>query len=213
MGSQGNGNAARKAEDANTPEIRVIDRRHWASEADEASGQEEGPGKLTYVAGLERKLEQAEKLRSETLAQHQDAVAEFENARARLSREVGQEVERHKRAILVELLDVADNLERALEASERVSDVDALRRGVAMVRDQFMAKLEAFGVRRMQSDGATFDPEQHEAVTAVPVDGDAQDGVIVGVVKEGFTIDKDRFTTVLRPAQVAVGRAADSDDS
>lgn len=209
MGSQGNGDSAREEEEeAKSPKIRVVDRRHWASENDGDAGQDDGLGKPTYVAELEGKLEQAKKLRSETLQQHKDAVAEFENARARLSREVGQEVERHKRTILVEMLDIVDNLDRALDASDQDSDIDGLRRGVAMVRDLFLTKLQGFGVRRMQSDGVSFDPEKHEAVTTVPVDDDEHDGVIVGVVKEGFNIDDD----VLRPAQVAVGRAPDDQE-
>jgi len=69
------------------------------------------------------------------------------------------------------------------------------------VRDQFLAKLEGFGVARIPSLGAPFDAARHEAVTMAPVDDPSKDGVVIAVIKEAYAIGDD----LLRPASVVVG--------
>ena len=73
-----------------------------------------------------------------------------------------------------------------------------------MVRDQFLARLDGFGVKRIVSEGQRFDPQLHEAVTMVPASGAIGDGHIAGVVRQGYLIRDE----VLRPALVAVAKAS-----
>jgi len=107
------------------------------------------------------------------------------------------------------LLEVLDNLDRALAsgpdalAHESTDAAAQVLRGVAVVRDQFIATLERFGVTRVDSLGQPFDALRHDAVSLVAVSDPAQDGTVVGVVKEGYTIDDE----LLRVASVVVGRA------
>jgi molecular chaperone GrpE len=103
---------------------------------------------------------------------------------------------------LISLLEVVDNLDRAIDAAQSGASNDALLHGVELVRDQFVSKLDGFGERRIASKGASFDPELHEAVSAVPTQDPAQDGLIVGVVRHGYRIGNE----VLRPALVAVAK-------
>lgn len=197
---------AKKNKKKKDPGIRVIDRRFWAEDHPDEDGGEEKSKKPSYVEELEGRVETTEQRLKETVGKHRKAVEEFESARTRLSREVHQEVERGKRAILTELLDVVDNLDRALEASADSTDAESLRKGVAMVLELFISKLEALGVRRATSLGEPFDPERHEAVSAVPVQDPDQDGRVVGVIKEAFLIGEE----LLRVALVAVGKLEDS---
>jgi molecular chaperone GrpE len=74
---------------------------------------------------------------------------------------------------------------------------------VELVHRQFLSKLEGLGVRRIEADGAEFDPLVHEAISTVPAASPNQDGRIVGVVRHGYTIGDD----VLRPAAVAVAKS------
>jgi len=104
--------------------------------------------------------------------------------------------------VLISLLEVVDNLDRAIDAAQGAATNDALLHGVELVRDQFLAKLDGFGVKRIASEGASFDPELHEAVSAVPTQDPTQDGLIVGVVRHGYRIADE----VLRPALVAVAK-------
>jgi molecular chaperone GrpE len=98
------------------------------------------------------------------------------------------------------LLEVLDNLDRAVESARAASSGDALLQGVEMIHRQFLAKLEGLGVTRIDSVSQPFDPRLHEAISRVPATSPDQDGVIVGVVRHGYRIGDD----VLRPAAVAV---------
>jgi molecular chaperone GrpE len=120
--------------------------------------------------------------------------------RARLRRDVAKDVERGRRLILADLLDVVDNLDRAITAATGAGG--AVLQGIEMVRTQLLAKLGAHGVTRLQSLHQPFDPALHEAATVIPVTDRAQDGLILGIIHEGYCIGGD----VLRPAVVAVAR-------
>ncbi len=184
------------------PRIIVNDRRHWARE-DEGDDEDGQPRKPTYVAELESKLEAQEKLVAEIRAQAKSAKSEFENARARLQREVQVEVKRGVRQILTSLLDVMDNLDRAVEAAEDPkADEDSLRHGMKMVREQFLHALSEVGVERLDTVGQPFDPARHEAVSNVPVADPSQDSRVVGEIKGLYVIGDE----VLRPGVVAVGQ-------
>ncbi|MEM6274033.1 MAG: nucleotide exchange factor GrpE [Myxococcota bacterium] len=183
------------------PRIIVNDRRHWARD-DEDDG-DEAPRKPTYVAKLEAELEEKTRVVAEIRTQHKAARDEFENAKARLRREVDVEVKRGVKRILVSLLDVIDNLDRAVEASSDPDlDEESLRGGVRMVREQFLNSLEHVGVSREETVGRAFDPELHEAVSSVPVDDPELDGQVIGEVKGLYRFQDE----VLRPAVVAVGK-------
>jgi len=189
--------------------VKVVDRRWWAqkeSTPDTTSAGEElwRPGKPTYVEELERQLADKDRLLQETLAKYRDGAREFDEARARLRRDVGREVERGRRAFVVELLEVLDNLDRALEAGRSAADPATLADGVQLVRQQFLAKLAGAGVTRVDPLGDQFDPARHEAITSVPTAESAQDGVICGVLAPAYLIGDE----VLRPARVAVFRSA-----
>src|SRR5215213_6354473 len=128
--------------------VKVVDRRWWANEDTRDAPREDtrGSGKPTYVEDLERQLAEKDKQAAEYLAKYRGAASEFEEARLRLRREISKDVERARREILSELLDVIDNLDRALDAAGRGGSHDSLLQGVEMVRRQFLAKLEGFGV-------------------------------------------------------------------
>lgn len=184
--------------------VRVIDRRWWANPDAETTG-EAPSAKPSYVEGLERQLAEKDRQLQDTIARYRDAAREFDEARVRQRREVSKEVERGRRVFLTELLDVVDNLERAIDAGRRAQGgpaAEALVEGVTLVQQQFLVKLEGFGVRPIQAVGARFDPTCHEAIATVPTHDPAQDQVVVGVLRTGYLVGDE----VLRPAHVAVGQ-------
>lgn len=75
------------------------------------------------------------------------------------------------------------------------------RRNSLIRRIFFLSKLKGFGVTRIDALGQRFDPALHEAVTMVPTNDPAQEGVVCGVLTPGYLINEG----VLRPAMVAVG--------
>ena len=189
--------------------VKVIDRRWWANQDPSGSSTSTASSsslKPTYVEELEQKLADKDKQLQDAISKYRGASAEFEESRLRLRREIGKEIERGRREILADLLEVVDNLDRAIDAAKanRAQDrSDSLLQGVEMVRQQFLAKLEGFGVKRIASEGQPFDPALHEAVSAVAAATPDQDGLIVGVIRHGYRIGED----VLRPASVAVAKA------
>jgi molecular chaperone GrpE len=185
-------------------QVKVVDRRWWANaEAGGPATETRGESKPTYVAELEAQIAEKDRQVQEYLGKYRQASAEFEEARLRLRREISKDIERSRRDILSELLDVLDNLDRALESAKGSASYDALLQGVEMVRRQFIAKLEGFGVTRIDAQGQAFDPTLHEAISSVPATSPDQDGQIVGTVRSGYRIGDE----VLRPAAVAVAKA------
>jgi molecular chaperone GrpE len=185
--------------------VKVIDRRWWANPDRAATGEGSTSSSLkpTYVEELEQKVAEKDKQIQEYIAKYRQAANEFEEARLRLRREISKDIERGRREILADLLDVLDNLDRAIDATKTATSIDAVVQGVDMVRRQFLAKLEGLGVRRIETEGHVFDPALHEAVSAVPVTDPDQDGRVVGIVRHGYRINDD----VLRPATVVVAKA------
>lgn len=190
-------------------EIKVVDRRWWARGEGAATDAAESSTKPSYVEELEKRLADKDKEIQEYLSKYREASSGFDESRARLRKETSKEIERGRRAVLVEFLEVVDNLDRAIDAGaeayeggDHSQSFEALLQGILMVQQQFLAKLAGFGVKRIELDGQPFDHSRHEAVTTVPVPSPDLDGRVVGVVAHGYTIEDE----VLRPAMVAVGK-------
>ena len=190
--------------DEQQPDIQVVDRRWWARGEAASAAAGEPFEKPTYVQELEARMAAKDEELRATVARYREASAEFEQSRARIRREVASEVQRGARAVLADLLDVLDNLDRAIEAARAVGSDPALLQGVELVRAQFLAKLDGHGVRVLEAAGQRFDPSCHEAAATVPVADSSQDGIVVGVIRQGYAIRDD----VLRPAVVAVATFA-----
>ena len=184
--------------------VKVVDRRWWANTDASGTSSEGAPTSLkpTYVEELEQKVAEKDKQIQEYLTKYRQASSEFEEMRLRLRREITKDIERTRREILSELLEVVDNLERALDAAKRSPSAEALLQGVEMVRRQFLSKLEGLGVKQIESGDGRFDPALHEAVSTVPAASPDQDGMVVGIIRQGYRIGDD----VLRPAAVAVAK-------
>ena len=190
-----------RSNSGNGEPVKVVDRRWWAR-GEDVPAAEPAAGKPSYVEELEQRLAERDRQVQQALQQLKAATTEYDEARVRARREVVREVERSKRAMLGELLEVLDNLDRALNAAATARSVDALLEGVRLVRSQFLNRLEGFGITTLDALHQPFDPALHEAVTTVPVASPEDDDRVVGIVRPGYRIGDD----ILRPAMVAVGK-------
>jgi molecular chaperone GrpE len=180
-------------------DLKVTDRRWWARGEEAPSETGEAPKlKPTYIEELEARLAAKDLELQQILSKYRSAADEFEQARARLRKEVTKDVERSRRAVLVSFLEVLDNLDRALATVPDATDPFVA--GVRMVRQQFLSVLEGLGIARIEPMGEAFDPTRHEAVAQAPSGPNTPEGQIVGVVQPGYLIGDE----VLRPAMVAV---------
>lgn len=186
--------------------MRVVDRRWWARGESSDSTDDGAVRKPKVVEDLEQRLAEAAAQLQSVLAEHRRAADEFEQARVRMRRELAREVERGRRAVIVDMLEVLDNLDRAATAARSAESgvaVDLIK-GIDLVRAQFLAKLKAYGVAPVAALGLPFDPQLHEAISTASVADVSQSGLVLEVVKEGYAIGDE----LLRPAAVIVAAAS-----
>ncbi len=131
------------------------------------------------------------------------AAAELENTRRRLEREKVDTAAYAMTGFARDLLAVADNLRRALDALP-TAGIDGVKNGIEATERELIAVLGRHGVSKIVSDGQKLDPNFHQAMLEVPT-ADAEPGTIVTTLQSGWTI-KDRL---LRPALVSVAKTAD----
>ena len=135
------------------------------------------------------------------------ALAEMENLRRRTEREVADAKTYGIASFAREAVALADNLRRALDsfpAEARAAmepHVAALVEGVELTERDFLSRLARFGVKKIDAQGARFDPNQHEALYEIP-DESQPAGTVAQVVEPGYSIGE----RVLRPAKVGVTR-------
>ena len=125
--------------------------------------------------------------------------AEFENYQKRINKDRDLERRYFASAILLDLLPVLDNLERASAAAEKAGEKGPLAEGIGMVLSQFLEFLKRNGVVRIKAQDQPFDPHLHQAVMQEPVP-DKPANTVVKVLEQGY-MNHDR---VLRPAKVVV---------
>lgn len=127
-------------------------------------------------------------------------MAEFENFRRRTNKEKADLLQSAGERIFKDLLPVVDDLERAMDAMEKTEDINAVREGVKLIYQKFVRFLDEQDVHAIETEGATFDTDVHEAVTTIAAGEDKKDKVI-DCTKKGYKMG-DR---VIRFAQVVVG--------
>ncbi len=126
-------------------------------------------------------------------------LAEFDNYRKNAIKERSDLVKYGSEKIVREFLNVLDNFERALEASTNGDNGASLRDGVQLISAELRQLLQRFGVEEIKSEGETFDPSKHEAISSEPR-ADMEPGHVARVFKKAYKMhDK-----ILRPAQVTV---------
>ncbi len=147
------------------------------------------------LAALRAELEAARLERDEYLDALRRLKAEFENSRKRQERERSRLLETASERLVVELLPVLDNLDRALEAEGDI------REGVRATRDQLADVLGSEGLLPIASDGQPFDPNVHEAVMGQPSD-EHEEGTVLQTFQRGYVLNGKP----IRPAKVVVAR-------
>jgi molecular chaperone GrpE len=132
------------------------------------------------------------------------AAADLANYRKRAERDLMQQRQQERAAVLRDWLPVVDNLERALVHQDSLT-LENLLAGLQAMHQQAVAILDRYGVRRMQTVDAQFNPEQHEAIACAP---GPQEGAILDEVTPGYQLGE----ATLRPAQVIVASAETTEE-
>lgn len=141
-------------------------------------------------------------------------AADMDNLRRRTEREIKDAKAYAVSAFARDILTVSDNLRRALEAvpaeasQSTEGGVAAFIEGVEMTERSLLSTLERHGIRKIEADGAKFDPNFHQAMFEVP-NTEVPNNTVVQVVQAGFTIGE----RVLRPAMVGVAKGGPKADA
>ena len=172
--------------------------------AEEHAEQEQSPE--AEIAMLYAELEVAK----QTIADQKDGVvraaADVENMRRRAAQDVEKA---HKFALekfANELLPVIDNLERAIEFSDKENEtLKPVLEGISMTVKSFNDAVAKFGVEIVNPQGEQFNPEFHQAMSIQP-SNDVSPNTVLAVMQKGYTLNG----RLLRPAMVMVSKAADA---
>jgi molecular chaperone GrpE len=165
--------------------------------ADAGAGERQSP-----LEELQTRLAGVEQERDQFLNLLQRTRADFENFQKRLQRELTQERRYAYAPLVLELLPVFDNLDRAMQAARQAKETGPLVRGVSLVQTQLLDVLKRHEIVRIEAQGRPFDPNEHQAVMQQP-SADVPPGTVLQVLEEGFKIHE----RVLRPAKVIVSTA------
>lgn len=147
---------------------------------------------------LNQKEQEIEKEKKEYLF----LMAEFDNFRKRTLRERTDLVKSAAEKTLKGILPIVDDFERGLDAIKDSTDAEAVKEGMQLIYNKLVKYLADNGVKAMESTGAAFDADLHEAVAMIPAPSDDKKGIVSDTVEKGYMLN-DR---VLRHAKVVVAQ-------
>lgn len=129
-------------------------------------------------------------------------VAEFENFKKRSAKERIDLIQTAGREVIVDLLDVLDDCDRAQKQLGSPETSDSIKEGVLLVFNKLRNTLQARGVKAMDTIGQEFNPDLHEAITEIPAPTEQLKGKIVDEVMKGYYLNDK----IIRHAKVIVGK-------
>ena len=178
-----------------------------------AAGQTEETSGAAKVADQETKTEDASEKMAAEIAEWRDKYvrlsAEFDNYRKRTLKEKMDLMSSAGEDVIKSLLPVMDDLERALAATEKASDVAAVREGVVLISNKLRDTLRGRGLAEIEAVGQELDTDFHEAVAKIPAQDETQKGRIIDVVQKGYKLNDK----VIRHSKAVVGEKARRPDT
>ncbi|WP_304065014.1 nucleotide exchange factor GrpE [Pedobacter glucosidilyticus] len=149
-------------------------------------------------------ISEVDKLKDEVASLNDKYIrlyAEFDNYKRRTTKERIDLLQTAGRDVIVSLLSVLDDFERAAKAMETAQEVEPVKEGVNLVHHKLKSLLVQKGLKEMEAKGQTFDAEIHEAITNIPAPSDDLKGKVIDEVEKGYYLNDK----VIRFAKVVVG--------
>ncbi len=172
------------------------DEQRQAGESKDAAVSDEGTDELDPHAALTELETELAEVREQLLRKS----ADFENYRKRMLREREELYSFSNRELLLDIVPIIDDFERAIRSAEDSRDFDAFHDGIVMIEKQFISMLERkWKLTRFDSVGEEFDPQRHEAMMTEPVPGHDR-SIVLEDFQKGYLLN----SRVLRPAKVKV---------
>ncbi len=153
----------------------------------------------------EAKKENAEQELTAKLAEMQDKYlrlsAEFDNYRKRTLKEKMDITKTAGESVIISILPVIDDFERAIQSIESTSDIDSVKAGISLIYNKMADFLKQNGVKEIESFNADFDSDIHDAVTKIAAAEESMKGKVVDVIQKGYTLNEK----IIRHPKVVVG--------
>lgn len=185
------------------PNTEIADNIPQAEDQTEAEEQE------TLIESEENEIDKLAKELADTTAalekekkEYLFLMAEFDNFRKRTVREKAEIIKNAAEKVLGGILPIVDDFERGIEANRNTDDSQALKEGMELIYNKLVRYLEQNGVKAIESTGAEFNPDLHEAIAMVPATDDTLKGKVIDTPTKGYTINDK----VLRHAKVVVAQ-------
>ena len=181
-------------------ELNVEETKDTAEEQPQ-NDQAEEAAPLTHEEQLEKELEDAQTVIEEQKDKHLRLPAEFDNYRKRTMKEKAELILNGGEKSISSILPVIDDFERAIKTMETAKDVKAVKEGVELIYNKFMAVMAQNGVKVIETKDQPLDTDYHEAIAVIPAPSEEQKGKILDCVQTGYTLNDK----VIRHAKVVVG--------
>jgi molecular chaperone GrpE len=154
------------------------------------------------VQELEKEIEQLKAEKAELNDRFLRLFSEFDNYKKRVSKEKLDLISTASEKVLVSLLPVIDDFERAIAANEKADNIDSIKEGFNLIYNKLVQMMKRFDVEEIQAKGEEFNTDFHEAVTHFPAQKEEDKGKVMDVTEKGYKL-KDK---VIRYAKVVVGQ-------
>lgn len=115
--------------------------------------------------------------------------AEFDNYRKRTLKEKAELLKSGSERVLIDIISVVDDFDRAVENIAKTDDLEAVKEGVELIYTKFKGFLTKHGVKEIETIGQPFDADKHEAVTTIPAQREEDKDKIVDSIQKGYTLD------------------------
>lgn len=164
--------------------------------AEENLENEKGEGEQPQITGpsLEEQL-------AESKDRYLRLSAEFDNFRKRSRKEREDLIKTAGESVIVELLHVVDDFDRAMKSIEQSTDLQAVKEGIHLIANKFDEFLKRQGVAEIEAIGHELNTDLHEAITKIPSPDESAKGKVVDVVQKGYLLNEK----VIRYSKVVVG--------
>ncbi len=127
--------------------------------------------------------------------------SDFDNYRRRTLKDIGEIRKNASEDVIVKLLPVLDDFERAIKAFDSTENAEALKEGIILIFNKFMTTLTNQGLEQMKTAGEPFDTDFHEAITNIPAPNEKMKNKVVDEIEKGYLLNGK----VIRYAKVVVG--------
>jgi molecular chaperone GrpE len=173
-----------------------------SAHAEDASAKKEAKKDKAHKKGkVEEQLEKAEKEVIDLKDKHIRLQAEFDNYRKRTMKERMELLKTASESLLVNILPVIDDFDRAIQTLEAIESDAPVKEGVSLIYNKFQEFLKQNGVKEIEAKGKDFDTDLHEAITTFPAPTEDMKGKIIDVVQKGYFLNDK----VIRHSKVVIG--------